>query len=179
MASPGAPRLEGRGEVRFVVTAAGTSEAVEVTGEGGRYGVTIGGQLWEVDARHTAPGAYSLLVDGVSYLADVSERAGARVVEVGGERHVLEVEEEIRYRVRTRGAVPAEGGQTLAAPLPGRVTQVAVRPGDGVKPGDTLLVIEAMKMENEFKAATAGTVAEVRVSVGQSVNAGDVLVVIA
>ena len=67
---------------------------------------------------------------------------------------------------------------TLAAPLPGRIAHVAVRPGDEVKPGDPLIVIEAMKMENEFKATAAGRVAEVRVELGQAVNAGDVLVVI-
>ena len=150
-----------------------------MSGENGRYRLTLGGQVWEVDARRTGEGAYSLLVDGVSYVADVGERAGARIVEVGGERHVLQVEDETRHRVRTRGAALAEGGQTLAAPLPGRVTHVAVRAGDSVKPGDTLLVIEAMKMENEFTAAAAGTVAEGRVAPGQTVNAGDVLVVIA
>jgi len=56
---------------------------------------------------------------------------------------------------------------------------VAVRPGDVVRAGDTLLVIEAMKMENEFRATVAGTVAEIRVEAGQAVNAGDVLIVIA
>jgi len=56
--------------------------------------------------------------------------------------------------------------------------KVAVRPGDKVEKGATLLVIEAMKMENEFKSGAAGTVAEVRVAPGQKVNAGDVLVVI-
>jgi biotin carboxyl carrier protein len=59
------------------------------------------------------------------------------------------------------------------------VTHVAVSPGDRVQAGDTLVVIEAMKMENEFKAAGAGTVAEVRVAPGQVVNAGDVLLVMA
>jgi len=166
--------------MKFVVTAAGTSETVEVSGTDGRYRLTIGGQLWEVDARRTGGGAYSLLVDGLSYVADVAEQAGARVVEVGGERHVIQVEEDIRYRIRARGvATPAASGQTLSAPLPGKVTHVAVRAGDRVTPGDTLLVIEAMKMENEFKAAAPGTVVEVRVAPGQAVNAGDVLVVIA
>ena len=66
----------------------------------------------------------------------------------------------------------------MKAPLPGRITHVAVQAGDTVAPGQTLLVIEAMKMENELKASAPGTVREVRVAVSQAVNAGDVLVVI-
>ena len=74
---------------------------------------------------------------------------------------------------------PAGGaGQTITAPMPGKVTHVAVALGDQVKRGDTVVVIEAMKMENEFKAAAAGTVTEIRVRPGQAVNAGDVLVVL-
>ncbi len=55
---------------------------------------------------------------------------------------------------------------------------VAVQPGDRVQAGDTLVVIEAMKMENELKAVAAGTIAEVRVTAGQAVNPGDVMVVV-
>jgi glutaconyl-CoA decarboxylase len=69
-------------------------------------------------------------------------------------------------------------GQTIKAPLPGKVTHVAVAVGDHVERGDTVVVIEAMKMENEFKATAPGTVSEVRVQPGQAVNAGDVLVLI-
>ena len=62
--------------------------------------------------------------------------------------------------------------------MPGQVTHVAVRPGDIVAAGDPLLVIEAMKMQNEFKARAAGTVTDVRVSAGQTVNPGDILLII-
>ncbi|MBI4638388.1 MAG: biotin/lipoyl-binding protein [Candidatus Rokubacteria bacterium] len=165
--------------MKFVATAGDRSETVEVEREGGRYRLRLGGEVWAVDARRTADGAYSLLIDGVAYVADVSVEGGRCVVEVGGETHVVEVEEATRHVIRTSGAAPAaHGAQTLKAPLPGRITHVAVRPGDRVKAGDALLVIEAMKMENEFTATAAGTVAEVRVQPGQAVNAGDVLVVI-
>jgi biotin carboxyl carrier protein len=141
--------------------------------------VTLGDQVWEVDARLTAHGIYSLLIDGVSHVADVDDRAGECVVEVGGETYSIQVEEHTRYIIRTRGgAAGGAGGQTLKAPLPGKITHVAVHAGDTVTPGQSLLVIEAMKMENELKAAAAGTVREVRVAAGQAVNAGDVLIVI-
>lgn len=166
--------------MKFVTTRDGQTQTVEVDGGEGRYRVTVGDQVWDVDARLTAQGIYSLLIGGRSYVADVSDQEGACVVAIGGETYVIEVEQETRYIIRTRGgALALHGGQTLKAPMPGKITHVAVRPGDAVKPGDPLVVIEAMKMENEFKAGAEGTVSEVRVTPGQAVSAGDVLVVIA
>ena len=164
--------------MNYVATVGEQSFVVDVSGTDGRYRITIGEEAWEVDARLTAQGIYSLLVDGVSYVADVVDRDGACVVDVGGELYEITVEEQTRHIIRTRGG--AAGGsrsRTLTAPLPGKISRVAVRLGDAVAAGDTLLVIEAMKMENEFKAGAAGTVAEVRVQPGQAVNAGDVLIV--
>ena len=62
--------------------------------------------------------------------------------------------------------------------MPGRVVLVEVRVGQAVVPGDGLVILEAMKMENEFKASVTGTVKEIRVEAGQAVNPGDVLVVV-
>jgi biotin carboxyl carrier protein len=165
--------------VTYVVTEGGRARRVETSGGGGRYRLALDGEVWEVDVRRTAPGIYSLLIDGASWVAEVAERDGAWVVEVGGESSALQVEEETRYIIRTRGGAAAGAGtQTLTAPLPGRIAHVAVAAGDAVEAGATLLIIEAMKMENEFKAGRAGTVREVRVRAGEAVNAGDVLVVI-
>src|SRR5262249_14537567 len=135
--------------------------------------------VWEVDARLMPDGLASLLIGGVSYGADVSRDEAAYRVEVDGEGYLVEVEEHTRHVIRTRGrARGAAGGQMLKSPMPGRITHVGVRAGDSVEAGDTLVVIEAMKMENELKAGRAGTVAEVRVEPGQAVNPGDVLIVI-
>ena len=165
--------------MRFVATLADGVEKVEVAGAGGSYRLTIGAEVWEVDARLTAQGIYSLLIGGVSYVAEVTDDGGACVVDVGDEAWVIRVEEETRHIIRTHGGdASGRAGQTLTAPLPGKITHVAVAVGDRVEKGDTLLVIEAMKMENEFRAGAAGTVAEVRVQAGQAVNAGDVLVVL-
>jgi len=165
--------------MKYVATVGSRTAVVEVIQEDGRYRVTLDDQVWEVDARLTAQGIFSLIIDGVSHVADVDDHAGACIVEVGGETYSIEVEEQTRYIIRTRGgAGGAGGGHTLKAPLPGKVTHVAVQAGDTVAAGQALVVIEAMKMENELKATAPGTVREVRVSAGQAVNAGDVLVVI-
>jgi biotin carboxyl carrier protein len=165
--------------MKYVATIEGESRVVEISGADGRYHVTVGDVAWDVDARATAPGMYSLLIGGVSYVADVVDRDGVCVVAVGGELYEITVEEQTRHIIRTRGgAGSGAGSRTLTAPLPGKISRVAVRPGDVVNAGDILLVIEAMKMENEFRAGAAGTVAEVRVAAGEAVNAGDVLLVL-
>jgi biotin carboxyl carrier protein len=165
--------------MKLVATVGSRTAVVEVTRENGRYRVTLDGQVWDVDARLTAQGISSLIVGGVSYVADVVDDAGACIVDVGGESYTVQVEEQTRYIIRTRGGAGGAGaGQTLKAPLPGKVTHVAVQAGQTVTPGQPLVVIEAMKMENELKASAGGIVREVRVTAGQAVNAGDVLVVI-
>ena len=165
--------------MRLVATVNGRAETVEMTGRDGRYRVTIGEQAIDVDARRIADGLYSLLVDGVSHVADVTPGKRGTRVDVGGATYHVEVEEHARHVIRTRGGAAAKGGtQTITAPLPGKITLVAVAAGDHVERGDTLVVTEAMKMENEFKAAAAGTIAEVRVQPGQPVNPGDILVII-
>ena len=165
--------------MKYVVTVGGQERTVEVVARAdGRYRLLIGEREWDVDARFTAQGIYSLLIDNVSYVADVVDSDGACLVDVGGETYAITVEEQTRHIIRTKGgAAPGGSGQILKAPLPGKISRVAVGAGDTVQAGDTLLVIEAMKMENEFRAGAAGTVAEVRVQPGQAVNAGDVLIV--
>ncbi len=72
----------------------------------------------------------------------------------------------------------AEGGGVVTAPMPGKILDIKVKPGDKVKNGDILVILEAMKMENEIVAPIDGTVKEIRVNVGDNVDRGAVLVVI-
>ena len=164
---------------KFVATINGRIETVQVTGSDGHYRVTVGARTLEVDARHPMGGLTSLLVDGTSHVADVAPTEGGTLVDLDGGTYLVDVEEDARHVIRTRGGAGAGGaGQAIKTPLPGKVTHVAVAVGDQVKRGDTVVVIEAMKMENEFKATAPGTVTEIRVRPGQSVNVGDVLVLI-
>jgi biotin carboxyl carrier protein len=112
--------------------------------------------------------------------------AHPRTVEVvvGGWRFELEVEEarraDLRERARrNRGATTGAGGPLeIHAMIPGRVVAVAVAPGDVVAAGQTLLVVEAMKMQNELPTPRDGTVERVAVGVGETIDLGDLLVVI-
>lgn len=164
--------------MKFEAQTEGETVPVEVEGGAGHFTVTIGGEALTVDARETAQGIWSILLDSTSAVAAVTEQDGTYLVDVEGERYAIRVEEESRYIIRTRGAHGGARGQVLKAPMPGKVALIEVTVGQAVAPGDGLVVLEAMKMENEFKAQVAGTVKEIRVAVGQAVNPGDVLVVI-
>jgi biotin carboxyl carrier protein len=162
--------------VKLEAELGGETIAVEVTGEGGRYRVAVEDAVLEVDARQVTEGIWSLLIGGVSHVVDVTDQDGASVVEVDGERYSIRVEEETRYIIRTRGGKAAMGGQALKAPMPGKVVQIEVEVGQAVQPGDGLIVLEAMKMENELAAERGGTVSAIHKAAGQAVDIGDLLV---
>ena len=139
--------------------------------------VRVDGQLVEVDARLPRRGPGSILLDGVSYLVDVDDGCDEMEVVVDGEAFRVQVDDPGR-----RGgpaARPSDGsGQRLVSPMPGKVVAVLATVGQAVEAGAGLVVLEAMKMENEFRATAAGVVAEVHVAPGQAVDAGDLLVVL-
>ena len=165
--------------VKFEAQLDGMVIPVEVTGSGGRYHLVLGSEELDVDARPTGGGGWSLLIGHASSVADVTEENGSYVVQVEGEAYSIRVEEETRYIIRTRGGTAGAGGQVLKAPMPGRVVLVEVALGQAVQPGDGLVILEAMKMENAVSAPADGVVAAVRVAPGQTVQRDDVLVELA
>ena len=121
------------------------------------------------------PGHYSLIIEGKSHEVFVREEKGGFVVEIDG--HLIPV----RAKKGDTAAGPVEeetGSATIVSPMPGRVVGLRVKPGDSVKAGQGLIIIEAMKMENELKAPKSGIVAKVSVTVGMAVESGQELVVI-
>jgi len=150
----------------------GRERKVEVSALGpGLFDVRIGDQVHRVDAYRHDYGTVSLLVDGKSYSATLDER-GARVhVRVKDSVFPMEILDEKKLRLRRAAAkFTAEGKQTLTAPMPGKVVRVLVAMGDEVKEGQGLLIVEAMKMENELKSPKAGKVVELHVHEGQTVE---------
>jgi len=123
------------------------------------------------------PGVYSVLLDGRSYEARVEETGGALVVVIDGYRFEIDVRDPRRWS-RQSGGRGAGGLQTVAAPMPGKVVRVLVAAGDEVAAGQGVVVVEAMKMQNEMKAARAGRVLAMHVKEGATVVAGEVLATI-
>lgn len=127
-------------------------------------------------ARQVEPGVFSLLIKGQSFEVRVQpgEQKG---VEVQGRRFTVEVPNPRSARGPNRTASGA-GRENVAAPMPGKVIRVLVKNGDLVEMGQGLVVVEAMKMQNELKASRTGRVSEVRVQDGDTVSASQTLVVL-
>ena len=89
--------------MKFEAQHGGDVVPVEVTGAAGRYTIVLEGETLTVDARQTVEGIWSILLDGASHVADVTEQDGGYAVDVEGERYAIRVEEESRYIIRTRG----------------------------------------------------------------------------
>jgi biotin carboxyl carrier protein len=119
-------------------------------------------------------GRWSVLIEGRSYAVAL---LGASEVSVNGRVFHVDAFDPRSLRGR-RAAAEGSGPQTVAALMPGRVIRVLVEPGQEIGAGQGLIVVEAMKMQNEMKSPRAGRVAEVRAAAGATVAAGDVLVVI-
>ena len=157
--------------------------ALEVRREGGRVFGEVGGRLYELEARELGAGVYLLIHGGRVYECRVgaepgAEGRGALRVSVGAREYGVRLADPKHLR----GAVSGEGEQgaraQVKAPMPGKVVRVLVEAGQAVEAGQGLVVVEAMKMQNELKSPKSGTVAELRAEPGSTVNAGDVLVIV-
>lgn len=129
------------------------------------------------DVEVPEPCVYSVLIGGRSYEARVEETPGALVVTIDGRRFEIEARDPRRFTRKGRGS-GADGVQAVAAPMPGKVVRVLVAVGDDVSAGQGLLVVEAMKMQNEMKAPRAGKVLSLAAAEGATVSAGEVLATI-
>jgi biotin carboxyl carrier protein len=138
--------------------------------------ISINGEQVEprdADIVETEPNVYSILVDGAVYEARVS----GSEISIGGVRFRFEVEDPRQWKRSTRGG-GSQGRASIIAAMPGKIVRVLVSAGDEVTTGQGVLVIEAMKMQNELKAPRSGRVTAIEVKPNDSVNAGALLATI-
>ena len=162
--------------MKYIVTVLGREVEVDVDGEQ----VTVGGRS-QAATLGVAPGTpvRQLLLDGRPESVAVESVGGGRwAVTRAGERWDVEVVDERTRHIRSLAGSgdKARGQAVLKAPMPGLVVRVQVEAGAAVVAGSGVIVLEAMKMENELRAAAAGTVRVVRVQQGEAVEKGQVLV---
>jgi len=169
--------------MRYAATVTGDAEPTPVDIEPlseGRYAVTLHGRRHEVDALSLPQGAVGLLIDGESFSVELEAHGDDEVaVLVRNQVTVIDVADDRRLRLRAGAAqFQAEGKQVVCAPMPGKLVKVLVKVGDEVKEGQGLVVVEAMKMENELKSPKAGKVVELPVKEGSAVENNARLVVV-
>jgi biotin carboxyl carrier protein len=131
----------------------------------------------QAEVAQPEPGVYSVLMAGRVYEARVEQSNGGIVVVIDGNRFDMEVRDPRQFK-RRNGWHGIEGLQNVTAPMPGKVVRVLTPPGTMVTTGQGLVVVEAMKMQNELRAPKTGRVITVPVREGDTVAAGDVLATI-
>jgi biotin carboxyl carrier protein len=124
------------------------------------------------------PSLHSLLIDGRSREMVISRKGDVVHVSLDGETIEARILDEVGRALDELAGRPGTGALEVAAPMPGVVVAVHVAPGDEVEPGQSVLVLEAMKMQNDLSAESAGVVERVLAKAGDSVQGGAVLVVL-
>jgi biotin carboxyl carrier protein len=164
--------------MKLTLHTGGAEQPIEILADAPSYRFRLGdAPERDANVETPEPGVYSVLLDGRMYDARVEETPAGLLVVIDGYRFEMEVRDPRRWS-RKDAARGGEGVQTVAAPMPGKVVRVLVAPGDTVAAGQGLIVVEAMKMQNEMKASRAGRILSVTVKEGATVAAGEVLATI-
>jgi len=169
--------------VKYEVQLASLSEkklhVIELERDGSGWRVTLDSRCVAVDVVDIAPNTLSILLDGQSFEISVTPSLDAKLkLQTGGQDFIAEVIDPRAWSGRRHGAVEAEGRQQIVAPMPGKVVRLLVKEGEHVESGQGLLVVEAMKMQNEIRSPKSGIVERVLAKEGQPVNAGEALCVV-
>jgi biotin carboxyl carrier protein len=155
--------------------------AVQFRDEGAHVLAEIDGRSYRLDVHSSGDNGYLLVSDGRVFDCHVegSPESGKTIeVVVGTTRYAITLTDPKRLRGSASASAQMGEAARLIAPMPGKVVRVLVEAGAQVGPGEGIVVVEAMKMQNEMKSPKAGTVVTLNVEVGATVNAGDVLAVI-
>jgi biotin carboxyl carrier protein len=165
--------------MKLEVHISGQTRTVELQREAGGWRATIDGQSSTADVVEIAPNTLSVLLAGQSHEVCVTPSADGKLkLQTGAQEFSVEVLDPRTWSGRRHSGVEAEGRQQVIAPMPGKVVRLLVKAGDAVEAGQGLLVVEAMKMQNEIRSPKSGTVERVLASEGQAVNAGEVLCIV-
>ncbi|HVN18199.1 MAG TPA: biotin/lipoyl-containing protein [Dongiaceae bacterium] len=155
----------------------GKSYRLELQRADGRWSCRLDGREVDVDAVLARPNVLSVRIGNLAYEVKC-ERVGRDThIWVGSQRFAPEVRDPRSLRARSR-AGDEHGPRKLTAPMPGKVVRVLLRQGAEVEAGTGVVVVEAMKMQNEVKSPKKGTIQKIVVSEGAAVNAGDVLAIV-
>lgn len=162
--------------MKYEVLLAGKTRVVDLARADEAWIISLDGTELDASVVEVAPNSFSVLLNGASHQIRIAPRPdGTLTMHTGLAEYHAEVIDPRLWRGRKHGAIAAEGRQQITAPMPGKVVRLLVSEGDAVQAGQGLLVVEAMKMQNEIRSPKNGNVEKLLVQSGQPVNAGDVL----
>jgi biotin carboxyl carrier protein len=162
----------------FDVTVEGKTLRLELENAGAVWKCRLDGKEIEVDVVMTRAGVLSLLKDGRSYEIRREQTPTGTNIWVGGRSFATDVTDPRSLRSRRDAAADAHGARKLIAPMPGKVVRVLATEKSEVEAGQGVVVVEAMKMQNEIKSPKKGIVQKILVAEGAAVNAGDALAIV-
>jgi biotin carboxyl carrier protein len=163
--------IDGRVRSVEILSAAAAAE--------GSIRARMGDREIEANVAEIAPEIFSVLANGRSIEVRIEPAANGLVAHAGERQFRMRIADPREWRRGRDGAAEAEGRQFVTAPMPGKIVGVLVAAGETVQAGQGLLVVEAMKMQNEVITPKSGTLEKLLVREGQTVNAGELLAVIA
>ena len=166
-------------DVQLTGAAGKFHRAVEFERDHEHWKASIDGQPVDADVEEIDPHSVSVLLDGQSYTVQITQTPdGLLKLQTALQEFTAEVADPRAWRGRRHGGAEVQGQQQVAAPMPGKVVRVLVGVGDKVEAGQGLIVVEAMKMQNEIRSPKTGTVERLSAKEGQAVTSGEVLCVI-
>jgi biotin carboxyl carrier protein len=166
--------------MKFEVHLEGTSgkcqHLVELEREGASFRVVLDGQPVQANIVKVAASTVSILLGGQSFEVHITPALEGKLkLQSGPHEFTAEVQDPRAWRGRKHGGLEAEGRQQVLVPMPGKVIRLLVKEGETVQAGQGLVVIEAMKMQNEIRSPKSGKVERLLAKEGQTVNVGEVL----
>jgi biotin carboxyl carrier protein len=167
--------------VKLKAQLSGTDHELSLNLDKNRASLEIDGHQYELEVRRLAYAEYLIIAGANVYKCRVGTKRDSRTsfeVVVRGKSYDLTLIDPKRLRSAQSAGRHDPGVAQIISPMPGKIVRVLVEPGDKVEAGTGIVVVEAMKMQNEMKAPKAGVVVSINAESGAAVNAGDVLAVI-
>ena len=167
--------------MKFTAELTSEKHELDIKRDGSHVAAEIDGRRYEVEAHTPHPGLYLLLADGHVFQCRVDHPEAKHEpldVTIGNRVYAITLTDPKRFRSAQSSGGHTNGTAQIVAPMPGKVVRVLVEAGASVEAGTGIIVVEAMKMQNEMKSPKAGKVTTINVAAGATVNAGDVLAVI-
>lgn len=165
-----------RFEVKLASSTGTRTHIVDLERRDDQWTIILDGEPVDADVVEIAPNTLSILLRGESHEIRVARSSeGQLSIQTGLREFTAEVIDQRSWRGRRLGHIEVEGRQQITAPMAGKIVRLLVKSGEKVEVGQGLLVVEAMKMQNEIRSTKSGTVERLLADEGQTVNAGETL----